>query len=99
MENMKTRSLLLLKIKGLSLHLIDEVTGMSLADQPEGKVNQIFNVYWISFITLLKKIICYTQVKGAHMVEKSNKMDKSLSMLILTFTCTSNTWSGYPSAC
>ena len=42
MENMKTRSLL--KIKGLSLHLIDEVTGMSLADQPEGKVNQIFNV-------------------------------------------------------
>ena len=33
------------------------------------------------------------------MVEKSNKMDKSLSMLILTFTYTSNTWSGYLSAC
>ena len=97
MENMKTRSLL--KIKGLSLHLIDEVTGMSLADQPEGKVDQTFNVTLDKFHHFIEKIICYTQVKGAHMVEKSNKMDKSLSMLILTFTYTSNTWSGYLIAC
>ena len=58
MENMKTRSLL--KIKGLSLHLIDEVTGMSLADQPEGKVNQIFNVTLDKFHHFIEKIICYT---------------------------------------
>ena len=53
MENMKTRSLL--KIKGLSLHLIDEVTGMSLADQPEGKVNQIFNVTLDKFHHFIEK--------------------------------------------
>ena len=53
MENMKTRSLL--KIKGLSLHLIDEVTGMSLADQPEGKVNQTFNVILDKFHHFIEK--------------------------------------------
>ena len=53
MENMKTRSLL--KIKGLSVHLIDEVTGMSLADQPEGKVNQTFNVILDKFHHFIEK--------------------------------------------